>query len=226
MEETMDIMQAMQERHAVRSYTEEPISQEAKDALQAKIDEVNRVGNLHVQMVCDEPKAFDGFMAHYGKFSGVTNYIAMIGPKGGDLSERVGYYGEELVLLAQQLGLNTCWVAMTFSKVKTAYELRDGEKLVVVISLGHGATQGVAHKSKEASAVSTVEGEAPAWFDKGIQAALLAPTASNQQVFHFTLKDDGIVEAKAGTGFYSHVDLGIAKLHFELGAGTENFAWA
>ena len=222
----MDIMEAMRERHAVRSYTDEPISEEAKAALQQKIDEVNREGNLHVQMVCDEPKAFDGFMAHYGKFSGVTNYIAMIGPKGDDLSERIGYYGEELVLLAQQLGLNTCWVAMTYSKVKTAYELRAGEKLAVVISLGHGETQGSAHKSKGAEEVSTVEGEAPEWFKRGVEAALLAPTASNQQVFHLTLKDGNKVEAKPGTGFYSHVDLGIVKLHFELGAGTENFTWA
>ena len=225
MEPTMDIMQAMQERHAVRSYTDEPVSDEVKQVLQAKIDEVNREGNLHVQMVCDEPQAFSGRMAK--TFTGVTNYFAMIGTKGDDLSERVGYYGEELVLLAQQLGLNTCWVAMTYSKVKNAFTVGANEKLVVVIPFGHGATQGEPHEAKkDASKVSTVEGEAPAWFSKGVEAALLAPTASNQQVFHFTLKEGNKVEAKAGTGFYAKVDLGIVKLHFELGAGTENFTWA
>ena len=223
----MDIMEAMEERHAVRTYTDEPISDEAKTALRQKIDEVNREGNLHIQLVCDEPKAFDGFMAHYGKFSGVQNYLAMIGPKSDDLSERVGYYGEQVVLLAQQLGLNSCWVAMTYSKVKTAYQVNDGEKLTVVVSLGHGATQGVAHTSKPASEVSSVEGGivAPGWFERGVEAALLAPTAMNQQKFHFTLSGD-TVKAEPGTGFYSKIDLGIAKLHFELGAGTENFTWA
>ena len=65
----------------------------------------------------------------------------------------------------------------------------------------------------------------PEWFRRGVQAALLAPTAMNQQKFTFTLQGD-TVSAKAGTGFYSKVDLGIAKYHFEIGAGTENFRWA
>ena len=34
------------------------------------------------------------------------------------------------------------------------------------------------------------------------------------------------VFAKSLGGFYSKVDLGIVKYHFEVGAGTENFRWA
>ena len=221
----MDVMEVMRDRHSVRSYNGEPLTDLEKTVLQQKIDEVNRDGNLHIQLVCNEPKAFDGFMAHYGKFSGVTSYLAMIGPKSDDLSERIGYYGEKLVLLASSMGLGTCWVAMTYSKVKTAYTVNDGEKLVVVIALGHGTTKGVAHTSKDASEVSTVSGETPEWFSRGIEAALLAPTAMNQQKFHFTL-DGSKVKAESGTGFYSKIDLGIAKLHFELGAGKDNFSWA
>lgn len=84
-------------------------------------------------------------MAHYGKFSGVTNYIAMIGKKGPTLEETCGYYGERLVLKAQQLGLNTCWVAMTYSKIKSAFFTWQGEKLCIVIVLGFGETQGLPH---------------------------------------------------------------------------------
>ncbi len=58
----------------------------------------NRESGLHIQLVTNEPKAFAGFMAHYGKFSGVTNYIAMIGKKGPGLDEKCGYYGERMVL--------------------------------------------------------------------------------------------------------------------------------
>lgn len=96
-------------------------------------------------------------MAHYGKFSGVTDYIAMIGPKGKDLEEKVGYYGERLVLYAQQLGLNTCWVAMTYSKVKSAYTVNPGEKLCLVIAIGYGNTNGTAHRSKTEAEVFTWE---------------------------------------------------------------------
>ena len=164
-------------------------------------------------------------MAHYGKFSGVTNYFALIGERGPGLEEKCGYYGERLVLKAQQLGLNTCWVAMTYSKIKTAFTVGKGEKLCVVIALGYGETQGVPHKSKPAAEVMAVSGPVPEWFKQGIEAALLAPTAMNQQKFVFSLNGDK-VSVKPGLGFYSKIDLGIAKYHFELGAGTEYFTWA
>ena len=217
-------MEAMKERHSVRQYEDRPLDQNAVAALQEEISACNREGGLHIQLVTNEPKAFDGFMAHYGKFSGVRNYIAMIGKKGPDLEEKCGYYGERLVLKAQQLGLNTCWVAMTYSKIKTAFTVADGEKLCIVISLGYGKTNGVPHKSKSADAVAKADGAFPAWFKAGAEAALLAPTAMNQQKFQFTLNGKH-VSAKAGFGFYTKIDLGIAKYHFEVGAGKENFKW-
>lgn len=221
----MDMTEAMKARHSVRQYEARPIDAEAVSALRAEIDACNRESGLHIQLVLNEPKAFDGFMAHYGKFSGVTNYIAMIGPKGPDLDEKCGYFGERLVLKAQALGLNTCWVAMTYSKIKTAFTVNSGEKLCVVIALGYGTTQGVAHKSKAITEASKVEGTMPDWFKSGVEAALLAPTAMNQQKFLFTL-DGGKVSANPGRGFYTKLDLGIVKYHFELGAGKDSFAWA
>lgn len=220
----LNTMEAIKARHSVRQYTDQPLNTETISALQAEIDECNKLSGLHIQIVINEPKAFDGFMAHYGKFSGVTNYIALIGKKNSTLDEQCGYYGERLVLKAQQLGLNTCWVAMTYSKIRTAFTVLKGEKLCVVIALGYGKTQGVPHKSKSASEVSKTNGQQPEWFQNGITAALLAPTALNQQKFCFTLNGNK-VSAKAGTGFYTKLDLGIVKYHFELGAGTENFEW-
>ena len=221
----MNLLEAMQARHSVRQYQSRPLEQETISALHSEIETCNRESGLHIQLVTNEPKAFDGFMAHYGKFRGVTNYIAMIGKKGSNLEEACGYYGERLVLRAQQLGLNTCWVAMTYSKVKAAYAVAPGEKLCIVIALGYGENQGVPHKSKAASQVSRTEGTPPDWFQAGVSAALLAPTAMNQQKFTLSL-DGSRVTAKAGVGFYSKIDLGIAKYHFELGAGTEHFVWA
>lgn len=206
--------QAIQERHSVRSYKNTPISAEAKKDLEALIAQCNKDGGLHIQLVVNEPQAFDSFMAHYGKFSGVSNYIAMIGPKSADLEEKCGYYGEKLVLRAQQLGLNTCWVAMTYKKIKTAFEVKEGEKLCVVIAIGYGATQGMQHKSKAAQEVTQVSGDMPEWFKKGVDAALLAPTAMNQQKFVFSLKGEEAA-VKAGMGFYSKIDLGIVRYHFE-----------
>lgn len=98
------------------------------------IDKCNSEGELNIQLVTDEPDAFDGFMAHYGKFSGVKNYVAMIGKKSANLQEKVGYYGEIIVLAAQSLGLNSCWVAMTYKKIKSAFTVGKDEKLCCVIA--------------------------------------------------------------------------------------------
>lgn len=220
----MEIMEAMKDRHSVRRYTDKPIDKEILNILQEEIDACNKEGDLHIQLVTDEPRAFDSFMAHYGKFSGVSNYIALVGKKSEILDELCGYYGERLVLKAQQLGLNTCWVAMTYKKIPGAFKIERGEKLTVVISLGYGETQGVAHKSKAVAEVSNAGADTPDWFKAGVEAALLAPTAMNQQKFTL-IYADGKVAAKAGLGFYTKVDLGIVKYHFEIGAGKEKFNW-
>ena len=221
----MDLKEAMQTRHSVRQYKDQPLSVEVIAALQEEIAACNRESGLHIQLVTNESRAFDGFMAHYGKFSGVTSYLALIGQKGPELDEKCGYFGQRLVLKAQQLGLNTCWVAMSYTKIKTAFTVDKGEKLCVVIALGYGATQGVPHKSRPFSEVAKADGQMPDWFKNGVEAALLAPTAMNQQKFLFTLSGNK-VSAKAGRGFYTKLDLGIVKYHFELGAGKDRFAWA
>ena len=224
--------EAVRQRHSVRQYTDEPISAADRAALRDEIERCNAEGNLHMALVCDEPEAFAGGLAHYGSFRGVTDYIVIAGKPAADLDQRAGYYGEKIVLLAQKLGLNTCWVALTFKKRLVRRSIEPGDKLAIVIALGHGSTQGAPHKSKAASAVSSCPGTAPVWFDRGVELALLAPTALNQQKFRFELLDDATqagkprVKATTGFGSYANVDLGIAKLHFELGAGADTFEWA
>lgn len=220
----MDLMKVMRERHSVRSYEDRAIEGEVKKELLSFIWQCNKESGLHMQFVTDEPRAFDGFMAHYGKFSGVKNYIAMVGKKGGSLEETCGYYGEKVVLKAQELGLNTCWVALTYSKVKNAFQVENGEKLCCVIAVGYGATQGVSHKVKAIEELSETQGDMPQWFRNGMEAAQLAPTAMNQQKFLITLNGNR-VSAEAGRGFYTKLDLGIVKYHFEVGAGDADWKW-
>lgn len=223
----MTILEAIKERHSVRSYKNVSISDDIITQLKNEIKSCNDESGLNIQLVTDEPKAFDGFMAHYGKFSGVQNYIALIGKKSSVLDEQIGYYGEKIALYAQTLGLNTCWVAMSFSKgiTKSQCKIGKNEKLVCVLALGYGLTQGANHNSKSVDAVCTNPSEMPEWFIKGVETALLAPTAMNQQKFLFSLNENR-VSAKSTGGFYSKVDLGIVKYHFEVGAKKENFIWA
>ncbi|MDD6582299.1 MAG: nitroreductase family protein [Bacteroidales bacterium] len=222
----MTLQEAIVARHSVRQYMEKPIEAEKIEELKALIDECNREGGTHLQLVTDEPKAFAGGMAKYGKFSGISNYIAVVGKKGADTL--LGYYGEKVVIRAQMLGLSTCWVGLSFSKQPDSYQVLDGEKLFCVISLGYGANQGVQHKLKPIENFAEVNGAMPEWFRQGVEAAILAPTAVNQQKFKFVLRDGNRVEAKAKFSLigYAQLDLGIARYHFEVGAGKENFEWA
>lgn len=228
----MTLQEAIVARHSVRQYQEKPIEAIVVERLNEEIELCNQEGNLHIQLVVEEPKAFAGGMAKYGKFSGVSNYLAMVGPKGAD--EAIGYYGERLVLLAQTMGLNSCWVGLSFKKQPDKYVVADGEKLHCVIALGYGATQGVQHPMRpmekflgtQASRLQT--SNLPDWFRRGMEAVLLAPTAVNQQKFEFELLDDHTVSARACFTLvgYGKMDLGIVKYHFELAAGRENFSWA
>lgn len=222
----MTMMEAIKKRHSVRSYLDKKIPEDIRKQLQDEICACNQEGGLNIQLVLDEPKAFTGIMAHYGKFRGVQNYIALIGEKSEELDEKLGYYGEKIVLVAQRLGLNTCWVALTFRKGVTRNQCQIGknEKLICVIALGYGKSQGIEHKSKAMEDVCQVEGEMPDWFKKGMEAALLAPTAVNQQKFFFSLHGNVVLARETG-GVYSKIDLGIVKYHFEIGAGKENFRW-
>lgn len=215
----MEVMELMCQRHSVRQYTARPIEQAKRNVLERLAREMNQKADLNIQIIYDEPKCFDSFMAHYGKFTGVQNYIALVGKKSTDLDEKLGYYGEKLVLEAQNLGLNTCWVALTHGKSKA--EVRKGERLVCLISLGYGETQGISHKSKPMEVLCKVTGQMPQWFEKGMESAMLAPTAMNQQKFLFALQPDGTVKATCGSGFYTKLDLGIVKYHFEVGSGKQ-----
>ncbi len=219
----MNLYEAMESRHSVRSYTDAPIEKDVLDALQAEIDACNAESVLHhIQLITDEPDAFGGFMAHYGKFTGVKNYIALVGRKVPELSDQLGYYGERIVLRAQMLGLNTCWVALTYSKWKSKCVVSAGERLVCVIAIGYGTTQGVPHRSKPMEQLCKVNGEMPDWFARGMQAALLAPTAVNQQSFIITLSGSSMVNIKSLGGPCSKIDLGIVRCHFDFGVGKKH----
>lgn len=227
----MTIQEAIEARHSVRAYKDLPLSEEIVKLLEDELVKLNNEGQLHIQLICNEPKAFQGTMAKYGKFRNANNYLVMAGKKAEDLDERIGYYGEHLVLLAQTLGLNTCWVGLSYSKVPGTYVLEEGEKIACYIAIGYGATQGVGHKIKTVEQVSNASDITPSWFKKGVEAALLAPTAVNQQKFSFEYvgMSNNRHQVRAKKGFsmigYTQMDLGIAKYHFEIGAGTDNFEW-
>lgn len=221
----MNFDKFVEERHSVRAYLKKDIEQNLINEINRDIEEYNNIGDLYIQFITNEPNAFGkSILADFGKFRNVNNYIVMIGKKCDNLDEKIGYFGEKLVIKAQSLGLNTCWVGGTYSKKNTKYDIKEDEKLVCVIAIGYGETNGKTRKLKSISSVASSDVEMPDWFLKGVRFALLAPTALNQQRYKIILKDNK-VDIVSKMGFYTKVDLGIIKYHFELGAGKEHYSF-
>jgi len=213
----MSTIDAIKERHSVRNYLDKPIEADKIASLRTKINEVNEEGDLHLQLCEDAGKTFGRFLSKAMGLGSAPSVIACIGTDDETLDERVGYYGEQVVLLAQELGLNTCW-AGTFSAKKVPAEIGAGERLVIVIAIGYGQNPGKQRKSKSIDKVTSAGEDMPDWFRAGVEMALLAPTAINQQKFEIILNEDETVSFKDKGGPFSKVDLGIVKYHFEVGA--------
>lgn len=223
----MTLLDAIAARHSVRSYNDQALPVAVIESLKREIDRANANGRINMQLILNEPRAFKGILA-YGKFSGVTDYIAVVAPKGDEASFAAGYWGEELVLIAQTLGLNSCWVGLSYRHIRNTVAMTPGERIAAYIALGYGTTQGKAHRTKTPEEVSNATPDSPAWFTAGVEAALLAPTAVNQQKFRFELQPDGSVRALPGRSLigYTHIDLGIACRHFEIGAAPHTVEWS
>ena len=221
----LDLLKAVENRHSVRQYLDLPIEQEKIDFLNGEIQKINSESGLNIQLFTNEHTTFKSFLAKYGKFENAFNFFALVGENTLDLDQKVGYYGEKLVLLAQSLNLNSCWVALTFNKKKCPAKIEQGQRLAIVVSLGYGKTQGVLHKQKPfENFCKAKKSTLPDWFIKGVECAMLCPTAINQQKFYFEYCDEK-VKASTRKGPCSKIDLGIAKFHFELGANKNSNVW-
>lgn len=238
----MTMQEAMWLRHTVRRYTDQRIPEEVRDRLTRRIQTHNQARGLSLKLVTDSGDAF-GPLLRLVLAKGVRNYIVLTGPDRPETGEAVGYSGADLMLFAQTLGLNTWWVGGTYSRSGVGKHVPEGERLLGLIAVGYGASQGKPHKSRRPEEIAAYDGEWPDWFAAGVEAVLLAPTALNRQAF--TIRGSGTREgssaregsdAREGSGArvfmtcdngaFSGVDLGIGKYHFELGAGRERFAWA
>ncbi|WP_205666586.1 nitroreductase family protein [Aminipila luticellarii] len=239
----MDYKHAISIRYSCRSYLPDKIEASIVEKLQASITDYNLLSGLNIQLILNNGDAFSGLSKSYGMFSGVNNYIAMIGRSNGiHEKEKIGYYGEKLVLEATEYGLGTCWVAGTYNKDACVCKLGSREEIYCVIPIGYPAVK----KSFKDKLINTVvntkkkpvkdffdsKNNIPDWFLEGIKAVQSAPSAVNKQPVKFSFTDDTnetlpsvhawITSNRYGT---EQIDLGIAKLHFEIGASDVDWEW-
>jgi Nitroreductase family. len=231
----MELNEAIERRCSRRTYIDRPIDDEKVRKLEALIKEGNNEGHLHLQLVLNDGKAFQGIRKSYGLFKGVQNYIALVGKEDKILREKVGYYGERIVLEATRLGLGTCWIGASFDKNSCNCSVEEGEVLIAVIAIGNIPVEhtlkekiilkAVHGKSKEVTEMYEADEEVPNWFKDGMKAVQKAPSAMNKQPAKFYYKNLIVTAKVHGGKDYQEIDLGIAKLHFEIGAQGGKWQW-
>ena len=225
----MITVETIRERHSVREYDGKPLSRAEFDALIAVVEECARESGLGIQLVDNNPEVFS-VIARFGLIRGCRTHVAFVvdGAKAGDVAadEAIGYWGQKIVLAAQDMGLNTCWCALC-SRKKSHAVVAPGKKIRLVIAVGHGKTQGFSRKTKSVEALSSVEcAKAPTWFAAAMEAAQLAPTAMNNQNFKITLLSDGkTVRIDAPQSGLNVIDEGIVRCNFEIAANEAGADW-
>lgn len=225
----MITVETIRERHSVREYDGKPLARAEFDALGAVVEECARESGLDIQLVGDNPEVFN-VIARFGLIRGCRAHVAFVvdDAKAGDVAadEAIGYWGQKIVLAAQDMGLNTCWCALC-SRKKSRAVVAPGKKVRLVIAVGHGKTQGFSRKTKSVEALSSVEcAKAPAWFAAAMEAAQLAPTAMNNQNFKITLLSDGkTVRIDAPKSGLNVIDEGIVRCNFEIAANEAGADW-
>lgn len=225
----MITVETIRGRHSVREYDGKPLSRAELDALGAVVEECARESGLDIQLVGDNPEVFN-VIARFGLIRGCRTHVAFVvdDAKAGDVAadEAIGYWGQKIVLAAQDMGLNSCWCALC-SRKKSRAVVAPGKKIRLIIAVGHGKTQGFSRKTKSVEALSSVEcAKAPAWFAAAMEAAQLAPTAMNNQNFKITLLSDGkTVRIDAPQSGLNVIDEGIVRCNFEIAANEAGADW-
>ena len=230
----MTTLEAIDKRKSRRTYLDMPIQKEKLDVLQSLIEQYNKEENLSIQLIEDGSEAFKGFRKSFGMFKGVRTIIAMIGKKNEThLKEKIGYYGELLVLEATKMDLGTCWVGGTFSNDDNVVKIQPDESLICVITVGYvdkeslkeKVIHGIAtRKAKTIHDLYTTDCPVSERFLKGVEAVLKAPSANNRKKVKIEYREGEMKAFVENTNKFDLVDLGIAKAHFQIAANTR-FDW-
>lgn len=251
MTEHTQLIDAVNIRTAVRTYDDEPIDDDTARQLEMALQPINLLGDLNIQLVRNQPKVFEANAS--GHLTNAANYLTIVGPKNDEeAKERAGFYAERLVLTATLRGLGTLWVAGSWDKDEAAKHCRvaSGQELYLGVVIGHPKNH-LEYRAKSyedlceaqrthrptksyeqftATMSDEERDSAPAWFKAGVEAAMKAPSAMNRQpiMFSYNPADDTAaahIDTTAGDEHHAMNDMGIAKLHFQIGAGQGQWAW-
>lgn len=133
----------IKQRKSIRSYTEEPVEKEKKEALN-KFLSANTIGPfgtksrfVFITSIAKDKESLKGLIT-YGMIKNPPGFIIGAVEKKPYHLEDFGYLMEKNILLATDLGLGTCWLGGTFNSSGFAQKinLQKNEELPAVTPVG------------------------------------------------------------------------------------------
>lgn len=222
-------------RRSRRAYERRPVESAGLDSLRRHAGEFRPYPDSRVVLVDDAPaELFIGILGGYGRVTGAPSALIFVGPSSPGADHHVGYTGEAAVLEATALGLQTCWVG-GFFRGPVANELAGterSERVFAVSPVGHAtSTRPVGERLMPGTGpdkprlplqvIAPGSERWPAWAVAGAEAVRLAPSAMHRQPWRLELDERGMTISADGAStprVTKRLDIGIAMLHFELGA--------
>jgi len=227
---------AIEQRTSRRTYQTQRIESQKTAQIKDLINKINGETGLHLQFFENGDHFLSGFKASYGLITGKPSLIAFVGETGDpELKQKIGYYGEFLVLECVSQGLGTCWVAGTFDRKECmkSISMKDGEDLICVLAVGNVAQNKTVKellvsklnggKQSFYELLKDKDGSLPSWVVSGIEAARLAPSAVNGKPIGYRYRDNKLTAYITKKNHEAEqIDLGISMAHFQLGAQHES----
>lgn len=233
-------LEQLGQRHSVRSYSPKPLPDNILRTIKAEITDINtHEAGMHFQLVVNDDSAFRGFRKSYGFFRNPRNYVAAVVDKSFPrVQERAGYFAEQIVMKAVDLGLGTCFVGGTFDAASVPVQIRADWKILFVVLLGY-AEEGN-RRAMDRLVTKMVHRKEPDWkslyvahdlpleealhaqpaLETALKALLTAPSALNKRPVRLTLDGEGkIVAFLPDNAKDRQVDLGIAIWNLEAAVG-------
>jgi nitroreductase len=231
---------AIEKRRSRRGFDRNiPIAPETLAALDKVCNQFAPFPHARSRLVTESVESvFKGIIGSYGRVKGAPAFIAFIGDMDEPfVQEKVGYTGEGIILEATALGLSTCWVGGFFRPevVASLIDVSDKERVLAVTPVGY-AQQSESWEEKSMMRLARSRSRLPLsklvrglprekwpdWVSICLEAARLAPSASNRQPWGFDVQENGITVfvRTGGPGFSvsKRLDCGIAMLHLEVAA--------
>lgn len=226
---------AIYERRSRRSYKPKPIEPKLLNEISTFCEEFRPFSESRAILVPHQvDKAFRGIIGPRG----APAFIAFVGHTGNyHIQEKIGYTGEAVILEATSLKLSTCWVGgfLRRGMLETLVDTNNSERVFAITAIGYAKETeslrervmtgfGWTHRRKPLSSLVTglPEEDWRDWTRCALEAARIAPSATNRQPWKFYVDRDSITISVKETGFAfnlsKRLDCGIAMLHIEIAA--------